>query len=142
MLIHSYIATSSNEASTSERDQALRHQESALVSLGELYRDQKYVTIPAPIGAFLILCTLYRNAKGVSEVITLSRSFVSSTAKAKTAKLSTSTNCSYLVSALNQYGQQFEPSWISLHPFLTASKFKSRYCKITLRGPSKRSGYS
>ena len=30
------------------------------------------------------------NAKGVAEVITLSRSFVSSTAKAKTAKLSTS----------------------------------------------------
>jgi hypothetical protein len=30
----------------------------------------------------------YRNAKGVAEVITLSRSFMSSTAKAKTAKLS------------------------------------------------------
>ena len=29
-----------------------------------------------------------RNAKGVAEVITLSRSFVSTTAKAKTAKLS------------------------------------------------------
>ncbi|THH28206.1 hypothetical protein EUX98_g5985 [Antrodiella citrinella] len=56
------------DASTSEKDQALRHQETALVSLGELYRDQK-------------------NAKGVAEVITLSRSFVSSTAKAKTAKL-------------------------------------------------------
>ncbi|KAH8099611.1 PCI-domain-containing protein [Cristinia sonorae] len=60
--------TSSADASTSERDQALRHQETALVSLGELYRDQK-------------------NAKGVSEVINLSRSFMSSTAKAKTAKL-------------------------------------------------------
>ena len=44
-------------------------QETALVKLGELYRDQK-------------------NADGVAEVITLSLTFVSSTAKAKTAKLS------------------------------------------------------
>lgn len=61
-------SASATDASSSEKDQSLRHQETALVSLGELYRDQK-------------------NAKGVSEVITLSRSFVSSTAKAKTAKL-------------------------------------------------------
>jgi 26S proteasome regulatory subunit N6 len=46
----------------------LRDQETALVKLGELYRDQK-------------------NAQGLAEVVTLSRSFLSSTAKAKTAKL-------------------------------------------------------
>ncbi|KAF8490456.1 PCI-domain-containing protein [Russula emetica] len=46
----------------------LRDQETALVKLGELYRDQK-------------------NAKGLAEVVTLSRSFLSSSAKAKTAKL-------------------------------------------------------
>jgi hypothetical protein len=47
----------------------MREQETALLKLGELFRDQK-------------------NAQGVAEVITLSRSFMSSTAKAKTAKLS------------------------------------------------------
>ncbi|KAI5985641.1 proteasome regulatory particle subunit [Pisolithus albus] len=57
-------------ASTSnvERDQVLRDQENAMIKLAELYRDQK-------------------NAQGLAEVITLSRSFMSSTAKAKTAKL-------------------------------------------------------
>ncbi|CAL1705825.1 unnamed protein product [Somion occarium] len=44
------------------------HQENALVKFAELYRDQK-------------------NAQGVAEVINMSRSFMSSTAKAKTAKL-------------------------------------------------------
>ncbi|RPD56385.1 PCI-domain-containing protein [Lentinus tigrinus ALCF2SS1-7] len=58
----------SEHAPVEEKEAELRHQESALVKLGELYRDQN-------------------NAKGVAEVITLSRSFVSSTAKAKTAKL-------------------------------------------------------
>ncbi|KAL0946353.1 hypothetical protein HGRIS_012586 [Hohenbuehelia grisea] len=47
---------------------ASNDQESVLVKLGQLYRDQK-------------------NAEGVAELITLSRSFMSSTAKAKTAKL-------------------------------------------------------
>lgn len=65
--------------------QNLRDQETALVNLGQLYRDQKCVQIAS--------CMLYthapcRNAAGVAEVITLSRSFMSSTAKAKTAKLS------------------------------------------------------
>jgi 26S proteasome regulatory subunit N6 len=46
-----------------------QEQETALIKLGELYRDHK-------------------NADGVAKVITLSRSFTSSTAKAKTAKLS------------------------------------------------------
>nr|VWP02088.1 JmjC domain-containing protein [Ganoderma boninense] len=58
----------SEHAAVEEKEAELRHQEAALVKLGELYRDQS-------------------NAKGVAEVITLSRSFVSSTAKAKTAKL-------------------------------------------------------
>ncbi|KAF8875056.1 PCI domain-containing protein [Infundibulicybe gibba] len=48
--------------------EVLRDQEIALVKLGELYRDQK-------------------NAQGLAEVITSSRAFMSSTAKAKTAKL-------------------------------------------------------
>ncbi|KAL0065193.1 26S proteasome regulatory subunit rpn6 [Marasmius tenuissimus] len=52
--------------------QTLRDQETALVNLGQLYRDQK-------------------NAKGVAEIITQSRTFMSSTAKAKTAKLSEET---------------------------------------------------
>ncbi|KIM37949.1 hypothetical protein M413DRAFT_448211 [Hebeloma cylindrosporum] len=51
-----------------EQAQSLRDQELALVRLGELYRDQK-------------------NAQGLAEVITQSRAFMSSTAKAKTAKL-------------------------------------------------------
>ena len=48
---------------------ALADQETALLQLGELYRDQ-------------------RDAEKVAQVITMSRSFMSSTAKAKTAKLS------------------------------------------------------
>lgn len=58
----------SDAAVVEKREQDIRAQETALVKLGELYRDQ-------------------RNAKGVAEVITVSRSFVSTTAKAKTAKL-------------------------------------------------------
>ncbi|KAM5530292.1 hypothetical protein V8D89_016041 [Ganoderma adspersum] len=68
-LYREILASPINEhAAVEEREAELRHQEAALVKLGELYRDQS-------------------NAKGVAEVITLSRSFVSSTAKAKTAKL-------------------------------------------------------
>ncbi|OCH93450.1 PCI-domain-containing protein [Obba rivulosa] len=51
-----------------EKERELRHQETALVKLGELYREQK-------------------NAEGVAQVITMSRSFLTSSAKAKTAKL-------------------------------------------------------
>ncbi|KAJ8501706.1 hypothetical protein ONZ51_g468 [Trametes cubensis] len=58
----------SEHASVEEKEAELRHQEAALIKLGELYRDQN-------------------NAKGVAEVINLSRGFVSSIAKAKTAKL-------------------------------------------------------
>jgi hypothetical protein len=39
---------------------------------------------------------LYRNAKSLAEVITLSRAFMSSTAKAKTAKLSVYSNVDYI----------------------------------------------
>ncbi|EED78937.1 predicted protein [Postia placenta Mad-698-R] len=64
-----YAATPVNQhAAVEERQWDLRHQENALVKLAELYRDQK-------------------NARGVAEVITLSRTFVSASAKAKTAKL-------------------------------------------------------
>ncbi|KAK0489018.1 PCI-domain-containing protein, partial [Armillaria novae-zelandiae] len=61
-------STSSREDVQQQKMQTLRDQETALVNLGQLYRNQK-------------------NAQGVAAVITLSRSFMSSTAKAKTAKL-------------------------------------------------------
>ncbi|KAG6329908.1 hypothetical protein ID866_9179, partial [Astraeus odoratus] len=61
-------SASNGSSSNQERDHVLRNQENAMTKLAELYRDQ-------------------RNAKGLAEVITLSRSFMSSTAKAKTAKL-------------------------------------------------------
>ncbi|KAM6500055.1 PCI domain containing protein [Amanita muscaria] len=60
--------TSTEAPKDAEQSQILRDQETALVKLGELYRNQK-------------------NAEGLAQVITLSRSFMSSTAKAKTAKL-------------------------------------------------------
>ncbi|KAF9476159.1 PCI-domain-containing protein [Pholiota conissans] len=65
------LATASGSSSTprdGDQAQDLRDQEIALVKLGELYRDTK-------------------NARGLADVITQSRSFMSSTAKAKTAKL-------------------------------------------------------
>ncbi|KAF8644776.1 hypothetical protein AX16_008282 [Volvariella volvacea WC 439] len=62
------LAAPRDDNTQDEHAQFLRDQETALVKLGELYRDQK-------------------NAKSVAEVITLSRAFMSSTAKAKTAKL-------------------------------------------------------
>jgi len=55
------------------------------VKLGELYRDQKYVFYECTADE---TNTTVRNGKGLAEVITLSRAFMSSTAKAKTAKLS------------------------------------------------------
>ncbi|KAF9220128.1 PCI-domain-containing protein [Gyrodon lividus] len=67
-ILSSSASTSNGTPSTAERDQSLREQEAAMIKLAELHRDQK-------------------NAKGLAEVITLSRSFMSSTAKAKTAKL-------------------------------------------------------
>ncbi|CAA7266757.1 unnamed protein product [Cyclocybe aegerita] len=60
--------TSKEPPKNDEQVQNLRDQEVALVKLGELYRDQK-------------------NAQGLADVITQSRAFMSSTAKAKTAKL-------------------------------------------------------
>jgi 26S proteasome regulatory subunit N6 len=66
----------------------LRDQETALVKLGELYRDQKCVVVSYIV--WELTDGGKRNAKGLAEVITLSRAFMSSTAKAKTAKLSTS----------------------------------------------------
>ncbi|KAJ2914853.1 hypothetical protein MD484_g5561, partial [Candolleomyces efflorescens] len=57
-----------NTTDSSIQQQHLRDQETALVKLGEIYRDQG-------------------NADALSNVITQSRAFMSSTAKAKTAKL-------------------------------------------------------
>ncbi|THH03691.1 hypothetical protein EW145_g6086 [Phellinidium pouzarii] len=56
------------QGSQTEREQNLRDQETALIKLGETYRDNK-------------------DANGLADVIILSRAFMSSTAKAKTAKL-------------------------------------------------------
>ncbi|KAH6903646.1 proteasome regulatory particle subunit [Coprinopsis sp. MPI-PUGE-AT-0042] len=59
---------SSSNTGASVQTQLLRDQETVLVKLGEIYRDQK-------------------NPTALSEIITQSRGFMSSTAKAKTAKL-------------------------------------------------------
>ncbi|KAG0701693.1 proteasome regulatory particle subunit [Suillus ampliporus] len=67
-ILSSTASTSNGSALNAEKEQSLRDQESALIKLAELYRDQK-------------------DASGLAQVITLSRSFMSSTAKAKTAKL-------------------------------------------------------
>ncbi|PFH46070.1 hypothetical protein AMATHDRAFT_199950 [Amanita thiersii Skay4041] len=66
--LYRQILSQTGTAQDTEHSQILRDQETALVKLGELYRDQG-------------------NSKGLAEVITLSRAFMSSTAKAKTAKL-------------------------------------------------------
>ncbi|KAI5121381.1 hypothetical protein M0805_001194 [Coniferiporia weirii] len=69
LLYRQILETSAQaQGSQGEREQNLRDQEIALISLGKLYRDNK-------------------DANGLAQVIILSRSFMSSTAKAKTAKL-------------------------------------------------------
>ncbi|KAF8957703.1 hypothetical protein BDZ97DRAFT_1924318 [Flammula alnicola] len=65
---HSIASTSKEPPHGNDHVQGLHDQEVALLKLGELYRDQK-------------------NAQGLADVITQSRAFISSTAKAKTAKL-------------------------------------------------------
>lgn len=67
-ILDSTASTSNGSAVNADKEQSLRDQESALIKLAELYRDQK-------------------DGSGLAQVITLSRSFMSSTAKAKTAKL-------------------------------------------------------
>ncbi|KAG2121942.1 proteasome regulatory particle subunit [Suillus clintonianus] len=67
-ILDTTASTSNGSAANTDKEQSLRDQESALIKLAELYRDQK-------------------DASGLAQVITLSRSFMSSTAKAKTAKL-------------------------------------------------------
>ncbi|OJA14274.1 hypothetical protein AZE42_08830 [Rhizopogon vesiculosus] len=67
-ILNSTVSTSNGSTVNIDKEQSLRDQESALIKLAELYRDQK-------------------DASGLAQVITLSRAFMSSTAKAKTAKL-------------------------------------------------------
>lgn len=74
--------------SSTGNEQNLRDQEAALIKLGELYRDTKYVKLSTARCPLLICWE--RNAQGLAQVLLLSRSFMTSTAKAKTAKLSTS----------------------------------------------------
>lgn len=80
------VAANTDDAS---KEQALRNQETALIKLGELYRDHRCVP-PLPDKLCNLMCwtTIHRNPQGLAEVIMLSRVFISSTAKAKTAKLS------------------------------------------------------
>ncbi|KAF8967234.1 PCI domain-containing protein [Flammula alnicola] len=68
ILSNTTASTSKEPPRGDDHVQGLRDQEVALLKLGELYRDQ-------------------RNAQGLADVITQSRAFMSSTAKAKTAKL-------------------------------------------------------
>lgn len=63
----------------------LRDQEAALVNLGKLYRDQQCVYLSVEIRVLIV----FRNAQALADIITMSRGFMTSTAKAKTAKLST-----------------------------------------------------
>lgn len=70
-------------------DDALKDQETALVKLGHLYRDEKYVPIhDLERRAMALFMYHYRNAASLAEVVRSSRNFMSNTAKAKTAKLS------------------------------------------------------
>jgi 26S proteasome regulatory subunit RPN6 N-terminal domain len=83
------VASSSN-TDTTVQAQLLRDQETALVKLGEIYRDQKCVLITTLFfsgGVRADDMIVYRNPTALSQIITQSRGFMSSTAKAKTAKL-------------------------------------------------------
>ncbi|KAG6915136.1 hypothetical protein DXG01_013100 [Tephrocybe rancida] len=67
-ILEDTAGSTKDDSRTEESNQGLREQETALIKLGELYRDQQ-------------------NAQGLADVITASRAFMASTAKAKTAKL-------------------------------------------------------
>ena len=72
-------------------DDVLRDQEAALIKLGQLYRDEKYVDVNRHdllCDVDCIVFTCCRNAKSLAEVVKSSRGFMSNAAKAKTAKLS------------------------------------------------------
>jgi 26S proteasome regulatory subunit N6 len=75
-IYHDILATS---AGTNET--ALREQESALIRLGELYRDQKFP--PFVVESVLIV----RAVDKLVELIKTSRTIMSNFAKAKTAKI-------------------------------------------------------
>lgn len=75
-------------------DAAIREYETALVSLGELYRDEKYVLLArrprAPVCFPSCTTPAYthpRNTDQLVDLVTKSRTVLSSFAKAKTAKL-------------------------------------------------------
>lgn len=111
--ILSAAATTASNHVSEERDQSLRDQETALVKLGELYRDNQYVSRPSLL---LFSQSFPRNAAGLAEVITLSRSFMSSTAKAKTAKLSAYSSCHINIWMLNYLAPGQLRDNISPHP--------------------------
>lgn len=75
------------QGSTAEREQNLRDQETALISLGKLYRDNRCAR-PSRLVVDNLTNSTLSDADGLAQVIILSRSFMSTTAKAKTAKLS------------------------------------------------------
>lgn len=80
----SISAISNGSAVNADKEQSYRDQELALIKPAELYRDQKWVLQSLLFYASL---TPDRDASGLAQVITLSRSFMSSTDKAKTTKL-------------------------------------------------------
>ena len=69
-------------------EDALRDPEYALVKLGQLYRDEKWIPLELLFETVALLTTVYRNATALAELLKTSRSFMSAGAKAKTAKLS------------------------------------------------------
>lgn len=107
------------ENTTTTDPAVLRDKETALVKLGQLYRDQKCVVLD--FGSSLVKIES-RNASSLAGVITLSRSFMSSTAKAKTAKLST--HICYLSLSPTSHPIQSEPYSTFSPPFQTVKKSK------------------
>jgi hypothetical protein len=108
----------------SEKTKILRDQETALVKLGELYRDQKCVFNFPPDRVQCNRPLICRNPQGLADVITLSRAFMSSTAKAKTAKLSKSATRSMSTPAYVVCFYQFGPSSTSSTQYPTVNKLR------------------
>lgn len=81
-------------------DAAVREYETALISLGELYRDQKSAITVHPLAMTAwIADVVNRNTQELVELVTKSRTVLSSFAKAKTAKLG------MYLSAITQLGR-------------------------------------
>ena len=124
-------------------DVAIREYETALVSLGELYRDEKYVLLafrPPEAPVCFPSCTTPayihpRNTEQLVDLVTKSRTVLSSFAKAKTAKLGmapqkhpcpASISPSPLLTKASLASEQSASSSISSKPSRTRPTSKSR----------------